>query len=128
MPNLTEKSIQKMREVIALIERQADLYDQNAIPGNVVETPCESVCCAAGFVARLFAPELVYENGYAVSILDEISGVLGLPSTPVSENLFAFARHWPRPFCSDYAEATTNAERAAVLKARWEHFIARDGG
>lgn len=127
MANLSDKTIRKMREVIALVLANAKFYDQYLFPR--IED-CGSVCCAAGWVVWNEVGEkryqqLVEKHDSDVWWAEEAKRILGLRN--YLSTLFAGPSAWPLKFHDQYLDAMTDKQRARAMADRWEHFIKTDG-
>lgn len=130
---LSKSSIAKIEVMIEAVLANPTLYDQDHF---LRETPCGTVCCAAGWAIYCNTPK-VYDrlvNGiergseyvrwlrYAMEALELTSEYPG-----DIYSLFGLSSDWPDPFGRDYELASSPSERAKVFARRWRYFIAKDG-
>lgn len=126
MPNLSQETIRKMREVIAAVKANAQFYNQDRFP---IPDDCGTTCCAAGFAVWINIPKGKYKD-YAKN-LDGGSewAVMAREVLGLDSSMYLFSTHnaWPKKFQKLYSKAKTPKERSGALEACWEHFIKKDG-
>lgn len=137
--NLSKKTIQKIRKMIAAVLAEPELYNQNTFGEKLCKTngaaTCGTTCCAAGWAVwlkdrslydKLMTKELKKQS---VPWVPEALKALGLEVIDGynTDILFGAAEEWPYPFCDQYDNATTDKGRARAFANRWRHFIKTDG-
>jgi hypothetical protein len=88
--------------------------------------PCGTVACIAGWAGLLNNPQI--EKTYDVTSIDFFQPRHnGLQLTEDESDRLFYEGEWPEPFCSEYYDAESSSERAAVAVRRIDHFIETNG-
>lgn len=131
-PWITDEGVKRLRQVKKLILMTPGLYNQKY-------WCCGTALCIAGHAAMMADPDMelacpdpsfptimapLNEDGYADHAEWKVRGRAALGIADGQERrLFDHPEDWPYPFCVDYDNAGTPAERAKVAARRIEHFI-----
>lgn len=126
MPNLSKKTIAKMRAVVAAVLAEPEFYNQQWFPQ---EEDCGQICCAAGWAVWNENPkryvQLVKQSKFDVNWPYEAEKALGFSDPTMA--MFGTQRGWPWQFTDMYNNARSDKQRAQAMAARWEFYIATDG-
>jgi len=123
---LKPKTIDMMRRVIEAILAEPEYFDQNHFPAQ--GDTCQTPCCGAGWVVWCANPDLYIQS---LSIFDMGDQWVRLAEKILEVNtgdaLFWHPCQWPYKFWKEWSYDNSSLEKARLVAARWEHYIATDG-
>lgn len=130
--NLSRKSINAIRRMIAAVLAEPKYLDQRFFPSS---NDCGRVCCGAGWAVFLRLGKKRYEKlvagegnrHWSFDWDKEGAAALHLPSSTPLNPLFGTTMDWPSKFYVQYRDAKGPKGRAKAFAARWEAFIKSDG-
>lgn len=140
--NLSKKTIHKIRQMIAAVLAEPELYDQDTFGTAICKTDggptCGTTCCAAGWAVFLGSRKL-YNEMMAKELAAKGRRFIGWPEAALkalglevdaeynTDRLFGSHHDWPSEFSQAYDEAETPKQKAQIFARRWRAFIQADG-